>query len=111
MRLKEEDPELLEIFRNETKDNLDSNIVNLNDARAKKQSPTIRLLMDSRKIARAISARTCVICNTIKSCINKAGVCSYCFDNALTPEEKTIAEEEAKHKIIKIQVSDDRWEK
>ena len=87
-----------------------SNILSLAEIRTKKRSPTVQLLKDSRKMAYAISTRTCVICNTKKSCVNKAGVCSYCFENVLTPEEKIIAEEEAKHKIIKIQVIDDRWE-
>ena len=87
-----------------------SNILSLDEIRAKKRSATVQLLKDSRKMARAISTRTCVICNTKKSCVNKAGVCSYCFENVLTPEEKVIAEHEAKLKIIKIQVIDDRWE-
>lgn len=92
------------------KSKANNNILSLDEIRAKKRSPTAQLLKDSRKMARAISTRTCVICNTKKSCVNKAGVCSYCFENVLTPEEKIIAEEEAKHKIIKIQVIDDRWE-
>ena len=73
-----------------------NNILSLDEIRAKKRSVTARLLKDSGKVARAISTRTCVICNTEKSCVNKAGVCSYCFENVLTPEEKIIAEEEAK---------------
>ena len=87
-----------------------SNILSLDEIRAKKRSTTAELLKDSRKTASAISTRTCIICSTKKSCVSKAGVCSYCFENVLTPEEKMIAEEEAKHKIIKIQVTDDRWE-
>ena len=92
------------------KNKANSNILSLDKIRAKKKSPTAQLLKDSRKMARAISTRTCIICNTKKSCVSKAGVCSYCFVNVLTPEEKVIAEGEAKHKIIKIQVTDDRWE-
>jgi hypothetical protein len=86
-----------------------NNILNLDEIRAKKITGTVQLLKNSKKIARAISNRKCVICNTKKSCVNKAGVCAYCFENVLSPEEKKIAEEEAKHKIIKIQVIDDRW--
>jgi hypothetical protein len=88
-----------------------SNILNLDEIRIKKKTATTQLLKDTKKMARAISTGTCVICNKKKSCVNKAGVCSYCFENVLNPEERLIAKEEAKHKIIKIQVLDDRWEK
>ncbi len=86
-----------------------NNILDLDEIRAKKRSSTAELLRNSQRIAKAISVRTCVLCNVKKSCVNKTGVCSYCFDNVLTPEERSIAEEEAEHKIIKIQVIDDRW--
>lgn len=85
------------------------NILNLDEIREKKRSGTIQLLKDSRKIAHAVETRTCVICDSVKSCVNKAGICSYCFENILTPEEQKIAQEEARHKIIKIHVVDDRW--
>ena len=88
-----------------------NNILNLEATRAKRNTPAALLLKDSRKVAEAISRRTCVICNTQKACVNKSGVCSYCFESVLTPEEKKIAQDEAKYKIIKIQVIDERWEK
>ena len=88
-----------------------SNIVSLDECRAKKISPKMQILKDSKKIAQAISSRTCCLCNEKKACVGKTGVCAYCFENALTPEEKKIAEEESKHKIITIQVTDDRWKK
>ena len=91
------------------KESRQTKILDLDEIRAKKQTSTVHILKDSKKIARAISDRTCIICNTRKACVNKAGVCSYCFENELTPQEKKIAAEEAKHKIIKIQVLDDRW--
>ncbi len=89
----------------------DRTIVNLEEMRARKQTPVARLLKDPAKVAHAIETRTCIICNTVKSCVNRAGVCSYCFEEVLTPEEQAIAREEAKHKIIKIQVIDDRCQK
>ncbi len=89
--------------------NSPNNIVDLDRRRARKQTPTAQLLKDSKKISEAVSKRTCVICNAQKACVNKTGVCSYCFENELTPEEKHIAREEASHKTIQIQVSDDRW--
>ncbi len=86
-------------------------VVNLEEIRARKQTPAARLLKDPEKVAQAIETRTCMLCNTVKSCVNRAGVCSYCFEEVLTPEEQAIAREEARHKIIKIQVIDDRCQK
>jgi hypothetical protein len=88
-----------------------SNILKLDEIRAQKKKKTIDLLKDSKGIALSISSHTCVICNTKKSCINKAGVCAYCYEHVLTPYEKKVADAESKHKIIKIEVIDDRWGK
>ena len=87
-----------------------SNVVNLNDARMHKKSSVMTLLADSRRVARAICSHVCLICRQKKMCVNKTGVCASCYDTALTAEEKTFADKEAKHKIIKITVVDDRWE-
>ena len=86
-------------------------IINLNEIRAHKKPGVIQLLKDSRKTAQAIAAHTCLICNSKKMCVNKTGVCASCYDTALTHEEKKVAQEEARHKQIKITVTDDRWEK
>ncbi len=91
-------------------DKKNGKILSLDEIRAKKRSAVIQLLKDSKKVAAAISTRTCLICSAKKACVSKSGVCSYCFEKELTQEEKKIAEREAKHKIIKIQVVDDRWE-
>lgn len=88
----------------------DRTVVHLDDIRAKKHSPLIRLLKDHRKVAQAIESRTCLVCNGVKACVNRAGVCSYCFENVLSEEEKNVAREEARHKIIKIKVLDDRFD-
>jgi hypothetical protein len=93
------------------KDNVQNNIFCLDEIRSKKITTTAQLLKNSKKVTAAISTRTCLVCNSKKACVGKTGVCSYCFDHLLTHEEKIIAEEEAKHKIIRIQVIDDRWEK
>lgn len=86
----------------------DHTIVNLDDIRAKKKTPLIRLLKDHAKVAEAVEARTCLVCGNVKACVNRVGVCGYCFENVLTPEEQQVARDEARHKIIKIQVLDDR---
>ena len=93
------------------KDSSPQNIIALDDIRARKKSVTIQLLRDTQAAAKSIAAHICLICNTKKMCVNKTGVCTACYDTALTAEEKKIADEEAKHKTIKIVVTDDRWEK
>lgn len=96
--------------KNKKKAGNKTNVFVLDELRAKKKSPLSQILKETKKVAAAIAARTCLICNTKKACVSKTGVCSYCFEHELTSEEKTIAEKEAKHKIIKIQVTDNRWE-
>ncbi len=86
-----------------------NNVVNLNIIRTHKKSGIINLLKDSKKVTWAIATHACLICNTKKMCVNKTGVCASCYDSVLTPEEKLVADAEAKHKIIKITVTDDRW--
>ncbi len=92
------------------KENHINNVVNLDTIRTHKRSGIITLLKDSKKVTRAIAAHTCLICTTKKMCVNKTGVCASCYDSVLTAEEKLVADAEAKHKIIKITVTDDRWE-
>jgi hypothetical protein len=85
-------------------------VVNLSDVRAHKKPSITRLLRDSRKAVQAIVTHICLICNSKKMCVNKTGVCSACYDSVLSREEKMVAQEEARHKNIKITVTDDRWE-
>lgn len=87
------------------------NIIDLDDIRERKKSGTILLLRDTQAAAKSIAAHICLICKTKKMCVNKTGVCNSCYDTVLTAEEKKIADEEAKHKTIKIVVTDDRWDK
>jgi len=87
-----------------------SKVLDFNKIKAQKKPSVTRLLKDSRKAADAIATRTCIICGATKGCVNKTGVCAYCFDNVLTSEERQTAKQEAQHKIIKINVEDDRWE-
>jgi hypothetical protein len=93
------------------KDSSSQNIIDLDDIRARKKSGTIQLLRDTQAAAKSIAAHICLICNTKKMCVNKTSVCTACYDTVLTAEEKKAADEEAKHKTIKIVVTDDRWEK
>jgi len=86
----------------------DHTVVHLDDIRARKKIPLRRLLKDHAKVAQAIEQRTCIVCGNVKACVNRAGVCSYCFENVLTPDEQKVAREEARHKIIRLQVIDDR---
>ncbi|MCX8044143.1 MAG: hypothetical protein N3B18_08465 [Desulfobacterota bacterium] len=88
----------------------DRTVVRLDEVRAKKTTPLTRLLKDHVKVAQAIESRTCLVCQSVKACVNRAGVCSYCFEHVLTPEEQAVAREEAKHKIITIRVLDDRFD-
>jgi hypothetical protein len=66
-------------------------------------------LRDSRRVAEAIRQRTCIVCEKTKMCVNKTGLCASCYMN-LAPQEKRVADEEARHKRINIRVTDDRWE-
>jgi hypothetical protein len=95
---------------NSKKEDPTSNVVHLRDVRTHKKSSVMTLLKDSKGVAQAISSHICLICHQKKMCVNKTGVCASCYDSALTSEEKTLADNEAKHKIIKITVIDDRWE-
>ena len=67
------------------------------------------ILKDTKRIAMAVQQRTCVLCSTMKMCVNRTGLCAACYLN-LSPKEKKIADEEAKHKKIELKVADDRWE-
>jgi hypothetical protein len=67
------------------------------------------ILKDTKRIAMAIQQRTCVLCNMMKMCVNRTGLCAACYLN-LSPKEKKIADEEAKHKKVELKVTDDRWE-
>ena len=66
------------------------------------------ILKDTKRIATAIQQRTCILCNMMKMCVNRTGLCAACYLN-LSPREKKIADEEAKHKKIELKVTDDRW--
>ncbi len=67
------------------------------------------ILKDTKRIAMAIQQRTCVLCNNMRMCVNKTGLCAECYLN-LTPQEKKIADEEARHKKVELKVTDDRWQ-
>ena len=85
-------------------------IVRLEDiwrARGHKWS-VMAILKDSKRIARAVEKRTCVLCNTAKNCVNKAGLCVSCYRD-LSPRQRTVADEEAQHKKVEFIVTDDRW--
>ncbi len=66
------------------------------------------ILMDSRRVAEAIRQKTCILCEKTKMCVNKTGLCAACYLN-LTPEDKRVADEEARHKRVELRVIDDRW--
>ncbi len=87
------------------------NIIDLEQIRLQKKSSVIQVLRDTRAAAQSIAEHICLICRAKKMCVNKTGVCAACYDSVLTAEEKKVADEEAQHKIIKIVVTDDRWEK
>ncbi len=76
----------------------------------KEEGRIVAILKDTKKIATAVEKRTCVLCETRKMCVNKTGLCAACYLK-LTPEEKEVADEEARHKRIKLTVTDDRWHK
>jgi len=67
-------------------------------------------LRDSKRVAEAIRQRNCILCEKTKMCVNKTGLCAACYLN-LSPEEKSVADEEARHKRIELRVTDDRWGK
>ncbi|MBW2004661.1 MAG: hypothetical protein JRI72_08615 [Deltaproteobacteria bacterium] len=67
------------------------------------------ILKDTKRIAMAIQQRTCVLCNNMRMCVNKTGLCAACYLN-LSPKEKKIADEEARHKKVELKITDDRWE-
>jgi hypothetical protein len=71
---------------------------------------TVAILKDTKRIAMAIEKRTCVLCNKMKMCVNRTGLCAACY-STITPKEKRVADEEARHKRIEVTVTDDRWEK
>jgi len=71
---------------------------------------TVAILKDTKRIALAIETRTCALCDTIKMCVNKTGLCGACYLN-LSPREKKVADEEAEHKKIQLLATDDRWKK
>ena len=78
--------------------------------KAKREEGTIiGILRDSRRIAKTIEKRACILCNKVKICVNKTGLCAACYIN-LTSREKKVADEEAGHKRIEFKVSDDRWD-
>ncbi len=76
----------------------------------KEQDRIAAILKDTRRIAMAIEKRTCVLCETMKMCVNKTGLCAACYSK-LTPKERKVADEEARHKQIELTVTDDRWKK
>jgi len=76
----------------------------------KEQGRIVAILKDTKRIATAVEKRTCVLCEIRKMCVNKTGLCAACYVK-LTPGEKKIADKEARHKRIKLTVTDDRWEK
>lgn len=82
-------------------------IIHLEQAR--KARGGLAILKDTKRIAMAIQQRTCVLCNIMKMCVNRTGLCAACY-LSLSPKEKKIADEEAKHKKVELKVTDDRWE-
>ncbi len=76
----------------------------------KEEGSIVAILKDIKRIAMAIEKRTCVLCETMKMCVNKTGLCAACYSK-LTPKERKVADEEARHKQIELTVTDDRWEK
>ena len=88
-----------------------NNLVSLDSIRERKKTPFIQVLKDTRRVVEAIAERTCLVCNSKKACVTKTGVCSNCFENELSADEKKVAISESIHKTIKVQVMDDRWNK
>lgn len=94
------------------KNNLGDNhkIVQLEQVRKARsgEDNIIAILKDTKRIAIAIQQRTCALCNNMRMCVNKTGLCAACYLN-LSPKEKKIADEEARHKKVELKVTDDRW--
>jgi len=88
----------------------DHKVVHLEQVRKARsgEGSVFAILKDTKRIAMAVQQRTCVFCNTMKMCVNRTGLCAACYLN-LSPKEKKIADEEAKHKRIELKVTDDRW--
>ena len=61
-------------------------------------------------VAEAIRQRRCILCESTKMCVNKTGLCASCYLD-LSPQEKRIADDEARHKMVELKVIDDRWER
>lgn len=93
------------------KDEDEKKLINLGPIiRAKREErDVIAILKNSRRVAVAIEKRQCIICKNVKMCVNKTGLCAACYLN-LSPKEKLIADEEARHKRIEFKVLDDRWD-
>lgn len=87
-------------------------IIHLEQIRkARGEEPNIlAILKNTKRIAMAIEKRTCVLCDLMKMCVNKTGLCAACYLN-LTPKQKKVADEEARHKQVELKVTDDRWGK
>ncbi len=85
-------------------------IINLEKARKEKEGEDsiIPFLKDSRKVAHSIQNKTCLFCHAKKMCVNKTGLCASCYSD-LASNEKRVADKEAEHKIIQVNVIDDRW--
>jgi hypothetical protein len=74
-----------------------------------KAGSLIAALRDTKRVAEAIRQRTCILCEKTKMCVNKTGLCASCYLD-LSSQEKRIADNEARHKIVELKVIDDRWE-
>ena len=85
-------------------------IISLEKARKEKEGKDsiIPFLKDTRKVVRAIQNKTCLFCHVNKMCVNKTGLCATCYGD-LASNEKRVADKEAEHKIIQVNVIDDRW--
>lgn len=95
---------------NNSNQNEPDKVVHIEKARKQKEEKgsIVVLLKDSQKVVDAIRSKTCLLCQTKKLCVNKTGLCSGCY-HSLIPREKKVADQEAKHKIIEVKITDDRW--
>jgi hypothetical protein len=89
----------------------DGKIIRLDEAwkTRGKGGSLIFVLRDTKRVVEAIRQRTCILCEKTKMCVNKTGLCASCYLD-LSPQEKRIADNEARHKIIELKVIDDRWD-